>query len=103
MDESKKTVEKEFFTWLSSSFSCAQVDQIRTDFPTVSTILARRKALKDPSAECTKIEQVENALRQAKQFFANKNFRNSAITVLTAYLAFLKRQKAGGFFDAGNF
>lgn len=95
MDESKKTVEKEFFTWLSSSFSCAQVDQIRTDFPTVSTILARRKALKDPLAECTKIEQVENALRQAKQFFANKNFRNSAITVLTAYLAFLKDKKQG--------
>lgn len=41
MDESKKAVENEFFAWLSSSFSCAQVDQIRTDFPTVSTILAR--------------------------------------------------------------
>lgn len=93
MDASRKAVEKEFSTWLSSSFSSAQVDQIRTSFPTVSTILVQRKALKAPLAECSKIGQVENALRQVKQSFANKKFRNSAIMVLTAFLAFLRDRK----------
>ena len=96
MDASKKAVEKEFFTWLSISFSSTQAEQIRTSFPTVSTILVQRKALKAPLAECSKIGQVENALRQVKQFFANKKFRNSAITVLTAYLAFLRDRKQEG-------
>lgn len=93
MDANRKAVEKEFFTWLSSSFSNAQAEQIKTAFSTVSTILVQRKALKTPLAECSKIGQVENALRQVKQFFANKKFRNSAITVLTAYLAFLRDRK----------
>jgi hypothetical protein len=91
MDASRKAVEKEFFAWLSSSFSSAQAEQIKISFSTVSTILVQRKALKAPLAECSKIGQVENALRQVKQFFANKKFRNSAIMVLTAYLAFLRR------------
>ena len=66
MDANRKVVEKEFFTWLSSSFSNAQAGQIKTAFSTVSTILMQRKALKVPLAECSKIGQVENALRQVK-------------------------------------
>ena len=93
MDASRKAVEKEFFIWLSSSFPNAQAEQIKMAFSTVSTILVQRKALKAPLAECSKIGQVENALRQVKQFFANKKFRNSAIMVLTAYLAFLRDRK----------
>lgn len=93
MDASRKSVEKEFFAWLSTSFSSMQAEQIRTSFSTVSTILVQRKALKVPLTKCSKIDQVENALLRVKQSFANKKFRNSAITVLTAYLAFLKDKK----------
>ena len=103
MDASRKAVEKEFFTWLSSSFSSVQAEQIRTSFSTVSTILVQRKALKVPLVECSKIGQVENALRQVKQFFANKKFRNSAIAVLTAYLAFLRDRKQTNVTKAESF
>ena len=88
MDASRKSVEKEFFAWLSTSFSSMQAEQIRTSFSTVSTILVQRKALKVPLTKCSKIDQVENALLRVKQSFANKKFRNSSMTVLTAYLAF---------------
>ena len=89
MDAYRKTVEEEFFIWLPSFFSNVQVELIRKSFSTTSTLLIQRKVLKNPLAECLNIGQVEYALRQVKHSFANKKIRNRAITVLTAYLAFL--------------
>lgn len=93
MNANRQAIEKEFFAWLPSSFSNSQVEQIRASFSSISTILVQRKALKLPLTECTKLGQIENALRQVKQFFANQKFRNNAVIVLTAYLSFLREKK----------
>ena len=86
MGEALKKTENNFFVWLPSAAPPYMLEEIRSSYKAVSSILVQKKVLPQPLSSTTQISQVENALKQAKRVFSSKKLRNNAVKLLTAYL-----------------
>lgn len=93
MEEKQKAVEQEFLKWLPSVVSPFKIEEIRKSYLQINTILIKKKVLTQPLTNVTMIGQIEEALKQTKKSFANKRLRETAITLLTAYLSYLREKK----------
>ena len=93
MEEKQKTAEQEFLKWLPCVVSPFKLEEIRKSYLQINTILIKKKVLPQPLTNVTMIGQIEEALKQTKKSFANKRLRETAITLLTAYLSYLREKK----------
>lgn len=93
MGEALKKTENNFFVWLPSAAPPYMLEEIRSSYKAVSSILVQKKVLPQPLSSTTQISQVENALKQAKRVFSSKKLRNNAVKLLTAYLVYLQEEK----------
>ncbi len=93
MEESLKNAEKEFFLWLPSTLPPHSVQESRSSYNTVNSMLIQKKVLSQPLLATTQIGQVENALKQVKHVFSSKKLRNIATRLLAAYLVYLREIK----------
>lgn len=93
MEEKQKAAESEFFQWLPSAISPVVLEDIRKSYLQINSILIKTKVLPQPLTNITLIGTIEDALRVTKKTFANKRLRNTAIKLLSAYLAYLREKK----------
>ena len=87
MEEKQKTAELEFFQWLPTAVSPFVLEDIRKSYLQINSILLKAKVLHQPLTNITLIGTIEDALRVTKKAFANKRLRNTAVKLLSAYLA----------------
>lgn len=93
MDESLKKAEDEFFSWLQNTVPPHALDNIKSSYRIVRSLLLHKKVLSQELFATTLIGQVEYALRQVKRVFGNKKMRNNATRLLVAYHSFLQEKK----------
>lgn len=93
MEEKIRTAEQDFFSWLSSTMSLSALEEIKSSYRTISTMLVQKKILSHSLIATTQIGLVENALRLSKKAFAGKKLRSNAIRLIAAYLEYLRENK----------
>ena len=93
MDESLKKAENEFLAWLPSDVPPHALEEVKSSYKVVSSMLVQKRVLAQPLSATTQIGQVENALKQTKRVFASKKLRNNASKLLSAYLVYLREKK----------
>ena len=93
MEDSIKTAEQEFFTWLPSVVNPSGFDEIKKSYRTIGTLLVQKKVLPQSLFATSQVSQVEDALRLSKKVFGSKKTRNTAQKLLTAYIAYLREKK----------
>lgn len=93
MEDSIKTAEQEFFTWLPSVVNPSVFDEIKKSYRTIGTLLVQKKVLPQSLFATSQVSQVEDALRLSKKVFGSKKTRNTAQKLLTAYIAYLREKK----------
>lgn len=92
--DSTKTVEQEFFLWLSNTVSPSVFEEIKKSYRAIGAILVQKKALPQSLFASSKIGQVEDAIRLSKKIIGSKKTRNIAQKLLTAYVDFLREKKS---------
>ena len=93
MEDSIKTAEQEFFTWLPSVVNPSVFEEIKKSYRTIGTLLVQKKVLPQSLFATSQVSQVEDALRLSKKVFGSKKTRNTAQKLLTAYIAYLREKK----------
>ena len=93
MEDSIKTAEQEFFTWLPSVVNPSVFEEIKKSYRTIVTLLVQKKVLPQSLFATSQVSQVEDALRLSKKAFGSKKTRNTAQKLLTAYIAYLREKK----------
>ena len=93
MDESLKKAENEFLAWLPSAVPPHALEDVKSSYKVVSSMLVQKCVLAQPLIATTQIGLVENALKQTKCVFASKKLRNNASKLLSAYLVYLREKK----------
>lgn len=92
MENSIKTTEKEFFTWLPSEVCPSIFEEIKKSYRPIGTILLQKKVLPQSLFATSQIEQVEDALKLSKKAFGSKKMRNTTQRLLTAYVTYLREK-----------
>ncbi len=92
MENAIKSVEKEFFNWLSSSIPDKIGVDAKNTYKTISKMLLQKKILSRSLFEITQIEMVENALRLSKKSFIGRKIRGNIIKYLNYYIKYLKEK-----------
>ena len=93
MEEKQKADEKAFFKWLPSVVSPPVLQEIQKSYGQINALLIKRKILSKNLTNVTQISQIEEAIRQVKKSFGSKRLRSTAVSLLTAYLAYLREVK----------
>lgn len=93
MEESLKNAENEFFMWLPSAIPPHKYKEIKSSYKIVSSMLLQKKIISQPLVLTTQIGQFENARKQVKKVFGGKKLRANAITLLNAYIDYLREKK----------
>lgn len=93
MEDSIKTAEQEFFTWLPSVVYPSVFEEIKKSYRTIGTLLIQKKVLPQSLFATSQVSQVEDALRLSKKVFGSKKTRNIAQKLLTAYVAYLRKKR----------
>lgn len=93
MDEALKKAENDLFEWLPSVVPPHVLEDVKDSYGTVSSLLIKKKVLRQPLIATTQIGQVENALKQVTKLFRSKRMCNNATRLLSAYLTYLREIK----------
>lgn len=86
----EKSIETQFFQWLSLKVSPAQLSEIYNVKGKADAILMKSKTLRHPLMQTFDVEQLRTTQQKLKAVFANKARRNKVAGLLRYYIDFLK-------------